>query len=142
LCATAFVLYIAFLLREVSLYDLGALSSRLEVLMFLLSFPLGTIFMYMFYTGVGGTVERILLWPIALAIGYIQWFHLIPMIRQRCRARVTTLNLSASEKVAVPVATSVDARDESRLSEKYAPPVPQFDSEGMTPLEKILRSRN
>lgn len=144
LCATALVLYIAFLLRYASLYDLGALSSRLELLMFFLSFPLGTVFMYTFYTGVGGIAERVLLWPIALAIGYIQWFHLVPMLCRRFGASVTTLNLSASDKVALPSAERVntsDAGSESRLLERSAPPVPQFDSDGKTPLERILSSR-
>ncbi len=53
LCATVLVLYTVFPIRLEDLYDLGALTARLELVMFLLSFPLGSLFMYVFYTGIG-----------------------------------------------------------------------------------------
>ena len=142
LCATVLVLYTIFPIRLEDLYDLGALTARLELVMFLLSFPLGSLFMWAFYTGTGGIGERILLWTMALALGYVQWFHLVPALLARRRPAVTTLNLSPDDMVAsAPAAAHACAPGPppaKQLDAAPAPPVPQFDARGLTPLERIL----
>jgi hypothetical protein len=141
LCTTILVLYTVIPVRHVDLYDLGALPARLEFLMFVLSFPLGSLFMWAFYTGTGGIGERILLWTMALALGYVQWFHLVPALLARRRPAVTALNLSPGDMVASGPAAPAYAPappPEKQLDAAPAPPVPQFDARGLTPLERIL----
>ena len=146
LCATVLVLYTVFPVRLEDLYDAGSLTALLELVMFLLSFPLGSLFMCAFYTGLGGIGERILLWTMALALGYVQWFHLVPALLARRRPAVTTLNLSPDNMVASAPAAA-PASDPAPPPAKQlnhpavpTPPVPQFDARGLTPLERILRS--
>jgi hypothetical protein len=80
----------------------------------------------------------------ALALGYVQWFHLVPALLARRRPAVTTLNLSPDNMVASAPAAAYDCAPgpppAKQLDAAPTPPVPQFDARGLTPLERILSS--
>jgi hypothetical protein len=122
------------------LFD-GAAGWFLEVLMLLLSFPLGAAVALLFHSPDFGVVERFAFWAAAMGVGYAQWFHLLPaLLRRLPPRRPTTLNLSAAVGVAPPAAFG--ARDTRPLGLPDAaarPPVPQFNDRGRTPLERVLR---
>jgi hypothetical protein len=146
LCLTALVVYSILPVRGDSLTDIDAISFWLEALMFLLAFPLGDLLASLFYAGDGSIAARFTFWAIALAVGYVQWFSILPALLRRKRARVTTLNLATVGNVAFESGTTpqtASARPEPELSPLHdAPPVPQFNDRGMTPLEIILRDEN
>ncbi len=73
------------------------LSLLLQTIMFFLSFPLGPAAMLpvaIAYDGCGGCreVSWMLDWSVALFVGYLQWFWIVPSIRER--GRLTLLKLS------------------------------------------------
>ena len=84
-----------------------------------------------------------MLWMLALAVGYAQWFHIFPALLGRKNKSVTTLNLAAVGNVAFegdPAPQTDPATYETKpLSAPNEPPVPQFNDRGLTPLERILR---
>ena len=138
LCLTAAVTYAILPVRHDSLFDPNALSFWLEVLMFLLAFPLGDLFAFLFYGGGGGIFERFVFWSLALAVGYVQWFHILPALLRRKKSRVTTLNLAAAGNVAFGAAPATGADSAAQLDRRESPPVPQFDGDGLTPLERVF----
>ena len=143
LCLTTVVTYAIVPVRHDSLFDLNAFSFWLEAVMFLLAFPLGDLFGLLFYGGEGSIGERFVSWTLALAIGYVQWFHILPALLKRKKARLNTLNLATGGNVAfdpAPDDHTDPARPEApRIAEREGPPVPQFNHQGMTPLERVLR---
>lgn len=143
LCISTALTYAVVPVRSDSLFDPNAISFWLETIMFGLAFPLGDLLALAFYTGDGGIIERFLLWSMALAVGYAQWFHIFPALLRGKTPRVTTLNLAAVGNVALesgPAAqTGPASRETKPLAAPTEPPVPQFNDRGLTPLERILR---
>jgi len=140
LCATALVTYSIMPVRHETIFYFNAPSSVLEALMFLLSFPLGDAFMFLFHSPTQGIMARFVFWALAMGIGYAQWFHLFPALLRRRQSRATTLNLDAPPG-ARPASESPLGLGASAARPALAerPPVSQFDERGLTPLERILR---
>ena len=141
LCTTLLVTYSVMPMRHETLFYYNAPSSVIEALMFLLSFPLGDAFMFLFHSGTHAVTERFVFWALAMGIGYVQWFHLFPALLRHARPNVTTLNLTTAASVAStnerPL--GLDATEAAPVLDAGRPPVPQFNERGMTPLERILR---
>jgi len=141
LCTTLLVTYSVMPMRHETLFYYNAPSSVIEALMFLLSFPLGDAFMFLFHSGTHAVTERFVFWALAMGVGYAQWFHLFPILLRRARPNVTTLNLADAASVASanerPL--GLDATEAAPVLDAGRPPVPQFNERGMTPLERILR---
>ena len=141
LCTTALVTYSIMPVRHETLFYYDAPSSVLEALMFLLSFPLGDAFMFLFHDARHGVTERFVFWALAMGVGYAQWFHLFPALLRRRQSKVTTLNLDAPPGVA-PASESTLGLGATRARPPLAaarPPVTQFDERGLTPLERVFR---
>jgi hypothetical protein len=141
LCTTALVTYSIMPVRHETIFYFDAPSSVLEALMFLLSFPLGDAFMFLFHDARHGVTERFVFWALAMGVGYAQWFHLFPALLRRRQSRVTILNLRAGVGVAPasenPLGLAAPAPAPALEAER--PPVTQFDARGLTPLERVLR---
>jgi hypothetical protein len=141
LCTTALVTYSIMPVRHETLFYFNAPSSVLEALMFLLSFPLGDAFMFLFHSAEHAVMERFVFWALAMGLGYAQWFHLFPALLRRRQSRATTLNLSAPLGVAPapegPLGLSTPTVRPALAPER--PPVTQFDERGLTPLERVFR---
>jgi hypothetical protein len=145
LATSALVIYSVVPIRRGALYDLNTISTWLQFLLFVLTFPLGSffvLFVHAFAGGFGefGIVEQFQMWVVAVALGFFQWFFLIPAMFGRKSSEVTTLNLSSGG--AAPAAAAA-ARAPGLLNAGHAhtpdaPPVPQFDERGRTPFERIL----
>src|SRR5437763_3909979 len=132
LCTTLLVTYSVMPARHETLFYFNAPSSVLEALMFLLSFPLGDAFMFLFHSPEHAVMERFVFWALALGIGYAQWFHLFPALLRRRQSRATTLNLSAPLGVAPtsenPLGLGASAARPTLADAR--PPVTQFDDRG------------
>jgi hypothetical protein len=142
LCTTLLVVYTISPVNYETLFYFNAPSSFIEALMFLLSFPLGDAFMFIFHSPTHGIMERFVFWMIAMGIGYAQWFHLFPALLRRTSSRTTTLNLAAGDGVAsthVKTVLGLCEREPGRSLDAARPPVPQFNERGLTPLERIFR---
>src|SRR2546423_11435598 len=100
LCTTLLVTYSVMPMRHETLFYYDAPSSFIEALMFLLSFPLGDAFMFLFHSGTHAVAERFVFWALAMGVGYAQWFHLFPILLRRPRPNVTPLNLAPAAPVA------------------------------------------
>jgi len=114
-------------------------SSFLEVLMFLLSFPLGDAAAFLLYSPSAGATERLAFWTFAMALGYAQWFHLFPALLERVSERNTTLNLTGVEGVALPARTRLGLASAETKPLNEARRSPHFNERGLTPLERIIR---
>ena len=140
LCTTLLVVYSIVPGEGGTLFFNGASGSFLEALMVLLSFPLGTAAAFPFYSPGYGVTGRFAFWALAMALGYAQWFHLLPALLRRLPARrPTTLNLSEAVGVAPPSALGSRATRPLGLPEATHTPVPQFSDRGLTPLERVFR---
>jgi hypothetical protein len=141
LCTTLLVVYSIMPVERETLFFSGAPSSVIEALMFLLSFPLGTSVMFLFHADDLGVFGRFAFWALAMALGYAQWFHLLPALLRRVPARrPTTLNLSTCAGVVPrPPLGSAKTRPLALPDAPARPPVPQFNDRGMTPLERVFR---
>jgi hypothetical protein len=140
LCTTLLVVYSIVPGEGGTLFFNGASGSFMEALMFLLSFPLGTSVMFLFHADDLGVKGRFVFWALAMALGYAQWFHLLPALLRRLPARrPTTLNLSEAVGVAPPSALGSRATRPLGLPEATHTPVPQFNDRGLTPLERVFR---
>jgi hypothetical protein len=141
LCTTALVAYSIMPVRHETIFYFNAPSSVLEALMFLLSFPLGDAFMFLFYSPAHAVMERFVFWALAMGLGYLQWFHLFPALLRRRGSQATTLNLNAPQGVAPanvnPLGLNTQA--ETHALADARPPAAHFDERGLTPLERILR---
>lgn len=142
LCTTLLVVYSIMPGEYETLFFNAAPGSFVEVLMFLLSFPLGAAAASIFYSPDFGVFGRFAFWAAAMGFGYWQWFHLFPALLRRLppRAAATTLNLSHAPGVAPRAALgSAATRPLDALGSAARPPVPQFNDRGLTPLERVLR---
>ena len=145
LATSTLVIYSVVPVRRDALFDLNAISTWLQFLLFLLTFPLGSFFVLFVHAFAGGfsdfgIVEQFQMWVVAVALGFLQWFFLIPALTGRKSPEVTALNLSAAP--AAPAAASAHAPGALPESDANvatdAPPIPQFDERGRTPFERIL----
>jgi len=145
LATSTLVIYTVVPVRRDALFDLNAISTWLQFLLFLLTFPLGSFFVLLVHAFAGGfgdfgIVEQFQMWVVAVALGFLQWFFLIPAMLGRQSSAVTTLNLSAG--AGVPAVISAPAPGGLPVSDADvatdAPPIPQFDERGRTPFERIL----
>ena len=139
------LLYCIVPVRRGAFFDLDAVSTWLQFLLFVLTFPLGSLFVMLVYTLSGGfenfsITDQLQVWVIAVALGFLQWFFLIPAIMGRISPEVTALNLSAAPAApAVAPAHATGALHESEANAATnVPPIPQFDERGRTPFERIL----
>jgi len=139
LCTTLLVVYSIMPVERETLFFSGAPSSLIEVLMFLLSFPLGTALMFVFHADDLGVFGRFAFWAAAMGIGYGQWFHLLPALLRRAPSHTDTLNLSACAGVAPHAPLGPNATRPLALPDAARPPIPQFNDRGMTPLERVFR---
>ncbi|HEX8117659.1 MAG TPA: hypothetical protein VF521_10350, partial [Pyrinomonadaceae bacterium] len=118
----------------------AAPSSLLEAAMALLSFPLGTAVAFLFHSSGFGVTGRFAFWGAAMALGYAQWFHVLPALRRRERQRrVNTQNPDAGVSVAPASPLGLRVTPVLPAPDAARPPVPQFNERGQTPLERILR---
>jgi hypothetical protein len=79
-----------------------------------------------------------------MAVGYLQWFHLLPALLRRASTQATsnTLNLSPAASVAPRSPLGLNTTRPLGLSEAARPPVPQFNDRGQTPLERVFRDED
>jgi len=141
LCTSTLLTYTIMPVRHETIFYVDAGSSWLEALMFLLSFPLGDLVMFMLYSHEYGVMGRFALWALALSVGYAQWFHLFPaLLRLKPPKPMTTLNLSAAPGVAFAPAAAAPARAlPGRAPVQDAPPTTPLDDRGLTPIERVFR---
>jgi hypothetical protein len=141
LCTTALVTYSIMPVRHETIFYFNAPSSVLEALMFLLSFPLGDAFMFLFHSASHAVMERFVFWALAMGIGYAQWFHIFPALLRRRQTESAALNLSAPQGVARAAANPLGlaAASKQPALETSRAPAAQFDERGLTPLERALR---
>jgi len=147
LATSTLVIYSVVPVRRAALFDLNAISTWLQLLLFLLTFPLGSFFVLLVHAFAGGfgefgIVEQFQMWIVAVALGFLQWFFIIPAMLRRKNSEVTALHLSSGG--ADPAVASAHAPGALHESEANAatnvPPIPQFDERGRTPFERILNS--
>ena len=138
LCTTLLVVYSIMPAEQETLFFLRGTSSVIEAVMFLLSLPLGTAAAAAVHSPNYGVFGRFFYWALAMGVGYVQWFHLLPALLRRRSSRTTTLNLSAAEGVARPAPLGTCATRPLAL-DPARPPVPQFNDRGLTPLERVFR---
>ena len=140
LCTTLLLVYSIMPGAHRTLFFDAAPSSVLEVVMSLLSFPLGTAVAFVFHSGDFGVAGRFLFWAAAMGLGYAQWFHLLPALKDwEKRRRINTLNLSHGSSVAPASPLGLNAPPPRSVLDAARPPVPQFNDHGQTPLERVLR---
>ena len=155
LATTTLVVYCIVPVRRGAMFDLDSISTWLRIILFALTFPLGTFFV-MFVNALAGVfggssvdgysidgysvVEQFQMWAIAVAGGFLQWFFIVPTLLGRRRQEVTALNLSsgAAAPVAAAAAHAPGSLSAGHAHTPDAPPVPQFDERGRTPFERIL----
>ena len=146
LATTTLVIYCIVPVRGDVTFDLDAVSTLLQVLLVVLTFPLGLVFVLLVNALTGGfggfgIAGQLQVWAVAVAGGFFQWFFLIPALLGRRKPEVTALNLSAA---ATTTPAAAPAHAPGALPEAYAnattdlPPIPQFDERGRTPFERIL----
>ena len=140
LCTTLLVVYSIMPGEHRTLFFDAAPSSLLEGAMALLSFPLGTAAAFLFHSSDFGVTGRFAFWAAAMALGYAQWFHVLPALRRReRRGRVNTENPDAGVSVAPASPLGLRVTAARPALDAARPPVPQFNERGQTPLERILR---
>jgi len=141
LCTTLLVVYSIMPGAHRTLFFDAAPSSFLEAAMALLSFPLGTAVAFLFHSPDFGVKGRLAFWAAAMALGYAQWFHLLPALKRwEKRRRTNTLNLDEGPGVAPASPLGLDVKPaRPALGAARPQPARQFDDRGRTPLERILR---
>ena len=141
LCTTLLVVYTIMPGAHETIFFHYASSAFLEMPMFLLAFPLGDAAAFLGHSPYYGPTGRFAFWAVAMGLGYVQWFHLLPALLRRRSERTTTLNLAGGESVALRAHSPLGlaSAETKPLNEAQRPPVPQFNERGLTPLERILR---
>ncbi len=135
LCTTLLVVYSIMPGGHRTLFFDAAPSSVLEAVMALLSFPVGTAAAFLFHSPDFGVFGRFAFWAAAMALGYAQWFHVLPALRRLDeRRRADTLNPGGGPSVAPASPLGL-----APALEAARPPAPQFNERGRTPLERVLR---
>lgn len=137
LCATLLLTYALAPLRRPGEFDPNSVSTLLEIFMFFLSFPLGLVALVFSQEYGAGFISRTQFWALTLSLGYFQWFHLFPVFLRRNHPPALTLNLAA-ERAAAPAGPAASAAGPPPKPLPDAPPVPQFNERGRTPLERVF----
>ena len=129
--------------------DAGALW-LVEALMIGLSFPCGPVAMLFILMGVEGLSDDadlswLLDWSTLLFVGYIQWFWVLPEIRQN--NQLITLQLTPR----VEIVSVLPPNDPATLpaiappvgfdSATFWPPLTEFDEAGLTALDRVLQAQ-
>lgn len=148
LAVSALVVYCIVPVRRDMAFDLNAISTWLQALLFMLSFPSGSFFVLAANVLTDGCAEcsvaqHFQIWAVALALGYLQWFHLVPALLGWRRAEPpVALNISAGG-AAAPEDSSTQTTHVLSEPRPSAPPgaptVRQFDERGLTPVERIIK---
>jgi len=127
----------------------GGAMWLVEAAMIALSFPFGTIAMLFILMGVEGLSEStdlswLLDWSTLLFIGYIQWFWVLPEMRQN--NQLITLHLAPP----VEIVSALPPNDSATLpatappvvfnSATFVPPLTEFDEAGLTALDRVLQA--
>jgi len=143
--AIAFVLHRLFEVEP----DAGVMW-LLEAAMIALSFPFGPIAMLFILIGVQGASDYtdlswLLDWSTLLFIGYIQWFWVLPEMRQN--NQLITLHLAPP----VEIVSALPPNDSATLpatalpvvfnSAIFVPPLTEFDEAGLTALDRVLQAQ-
>ena len=145
LATSMLIVYCIVPVRRGALFDLNAISTWVQLVLFLLTFPLGSFFVLLVHAMAGGfdqfgIVEQFQMWVVAVALGFLQWFFLVPALLGRKSPEVTALNLSAAASAPAVAAThapgALPESDANVATE--TPPIPQFAERGRTPFERIL----
>ncbi|HVF66013.1 MAG TPA: hypothetical protein VM914_00010 [Pyrinomonadaceae bacterium] len=136
LCTTLLLVYTIMPGEHQTLFYYNGPSAPIEVLMFLLSFPLGDAVAFLAHEPRFGPLERFAFWAFAMALGYAQWFHIFPALLKLKGEPATTLNLAGVESVALPARAPAETKP---LNEARRAPTPHFNERGLTPLERIIR---
>ncbi|MGI9104916.1 MAG: hypothetical protein ACR2G4_01560 [Pyrinomonadaceae bacterium] len=124
--------------------QVGGVMLLVEAAMVVLSFPTGPVamlFLLIFVESVGGIRDSswLLDWPTLLFAGYLQWFWLLPEIRENCKP--LTLNLTQRGTIAAPEKSSSvpEVTLAAPDAEAFSFPLTGFDEAGFTALERVLR---
>jgi hypothetical protein len=143
LCTTLLLVYSIMPGEHRTLFFDAAPSSVLEVVMALLSFPLGTAVAFVFHSSDFNLFGRFAFWAAAMGLGYAQWFHILPALRRWDeRRRIHTLNLNDGSSVAPASPLGLDAARPTPMLDAARAPTRQFNERGQTPLERILRDED
>jgi hypothetical protein len=147
LATSALVIYCIVPVRRGAGFDLNEVSTWLEALMFVLSFPAGSAFTLAADALTGNCADcsiaqLFLLRAVALTLGYLQWFHLAPAIfgGGDKAARVVALNLSSPHTVGGQTAQAARDLYDAGAADAHdaGQPVRPFDERGRTPVERVL----
>jgi len=149
LALSALVTYSIVPMRSATFFNPDSFSFWLQALMFILSFPCGSLFALGAHAVTDGCAEcsvaqNFMIWCVALGLGFLQWFYVLPILfRRRGEAEPTVaLNLSGAASAAVEGATMTGAPcDRLRAAHEIAAgdqPVRPFDERGRTPVERVL----
>ncbi len=107
--------------------------------MLLLSFPsgFGVALMAWPFLDISPVADFFLLWLGMFAVGYFQWFCIVP----NCRGGgIITLSLAKAELVTPETQMLNPAKEKSKLNPKGALKIVHFDPAGRTPLERAIVS--
>jgi hypothetical protein len=139
-CAALLVCYALVPFTDEGELNLHALAGLADVIAFIFSFPLGLLSalgLNQLHSGLG---HRSQFWALGLAAGYVQWFHLVPLLFRQPPVRSAILNLAGDERVApaaAPETLPADPRP-AQLVAAHAQLMPQFNELGRTPLERVF----
>lgn len=148
LALSTLVVYCIVPVRRDMIFDLNAISTWVRALLFMLSFPSGAIFVLISHLLTDGCAEcsvaqHFQIWIVALALGYLQWFHLVPaLLGWRKAEPPVALNISAGGAGTLEdrsTWTSHTLFEPEQPATTNAPPARQFDERGLTPVERIMR---
>lgn len=130
-----------------TMFDFNHISTWLQAMLILLSFPSGALFVLLAHGLTDGCrecsiIHHFQIWLCALALGYLQWFHLVPALLRRKNPAPVSLNLSTAGGASILGAPTAPYRrplEDGQTTPTEKSPVPQFDEHGLTPVERILR---
>ena len=115
-------------------------ANDIQPLLLLLSFPGGLLFFFFaeplidFYPALDYALVSLGL----IAIGYAQWFVVLP--RLFGKHAITTLGLSSTieKKQSVPISANPHTNSQLQPPPAHETPIQSFDSAGRTPLERAI----
>jgi len=124
--------------------DVAVPMLLIEAAMIVMTFPAGPLamlFLLILVESLGGAADTswLLDWSTLLFAGYLQWFWLLPEIRQN--SIPLTLDLTRWKTIGAPENSS--SFPEATLAVSNAEAIPfslsEFDEAGLTALERVLR---
>ena len=121
-------------------------SLNLFPVMLVLSFPLGPLVLLLGVLVIDPpslhpALTYSLLWCVAFAVGYWQWFRAFPKLFSE--REITTLGLTQAPPLNVTAnrPSQPSSRPTKRLQVRTANHLPHFDRRGRTPLERVIDQR-